>query len=284
MSPKDLAPEWQGSAILACRAFHALWHPHWRAPCTEGRVLTHSRVLMRSLILALFAVSCRKEASSRSSHARVPRSGPVASHEQTAPRASVAPAPRVITSSRFSFARAPCKAPESAERFFPPGSLWPGEQRVEDDELFRSWYSQILFRMAEPSLSCGRFVPQTYRFVVVPTWGPPAAVRITVTAAPRLSAVVLSGQGGYDPGRPKAVAARFLGNAERDELLDAISRADFWNLPAQDLGHRGMDGSEWLVEARVGDRYHVVNRWSPTEGAYHALCLAFARLGGVPTP
>ena len=45
----------------------------------------------------------------------------------------------------------------------------------------------------------------------------------------------------------------------------------------------GIDGAAWLVEARVGRRYHVVDRWSPRPGAFRSLGLTFMRIAGLPT-
>jgi hypothetical protein len=252
----------------------------WLAPCTTARVPTRLRLVTRMLAFALFAFVCRKEPCVR---ATVTSVRVVASHAPPLPPASTERYAPTIANSKLNLNRAACGDPKSLERFFPSGSFWLGERSAELDEFVRSWYSRVLSRMAEPSLSCGLVVSETYRFVSIPTWGPSAAVRITVTTVPGLSAVVLTGQGGYDPGRPRAIARRAMANRERDEVLEAIGKADFWNLPTQDLEHRGFDGSEWLIEARIRDRYHVVARWSPEPGPFRDLCLVFARLGGVPT-
>jgi hypothetical protein len=246
---------------------------------SQPAMLTRFRLPKQALAVALVAFACREQPSA-SETAALAR--PVASRPPTLPPASTGSDEAIATTSEVDFERGACKDAESSARFFPLGLLWPGQRAAPVDELARSWFSRVLFRMAEPSLSCGRALPHTYRFMVIPTWGPPAAVRITVTAS-ELSAVVLSGQGGYDPGHPRSIAARPLGNREREEVLAAIARANFWKLPTQDLEHRGHDGSEWLLEGRTGDRYHVVDRWSPEPGPFRELCLAFARLGEVPT-
>jgi hypothetical protein len=47
--------------------------------------------------------------------------------------------------------------------------------------------------------------------------------------------------------------------------LDELNKATFWDLPSKEK-LQGIDGAEWIIEGRDGDRYHVVRRWSPVAG------------------
>jgi hypothetical protein len=53
----------------------------------------------------------------------------------------------------------------------------------------------------------------------------------------------------------------------------------FWNTEAQDSSV-GFDGVEWIIESRVGDNYHFVDRRSPSYGLIHDICLQFLALSG----
>jgi hypothetical protein len=53
----------------------------------------------------------------------------------------------------------------------------------------------------------------------------------------------------------------------------------FWNTAAQDSSV-GFDGAEWIIESRVGDNYHSVDRWSPSYGLIHDIGLQFLALSG----
>ncbi|MCA9044824.1 MAG: hypothetical protein KDA69_10920 [Planctomycetaceae bacterium] len=64
------------------------------------------------------------------------------------------------------------------------------------------------------------------------------------------------------------------------EFEHRINTLRFWDFPT----HRdvqGIDGWAYLFEARVKDRYHVVDRRSPDGGAIQELCDAFLSLSPV---
>ncbi|MDX2050744.1 MAG: hypothetical protein SFV15_00015 [Polyangiaceae bacterium] len=184
---------------------------------------------------------------------------------------------------KVQFDRSACVDRKSLEHFFPPGALFPGERAAELHEFLRSWYSRILSRMEGPSLSCGSSDIETYRFLMIPTWGQPTAVRVVFRAdGAVLTADRLSGQGGYDPGRLETSVRRVLFRTERELLRREVMRAGFWRMLVRDPDHFGVDGTQWILEGRFADRYHVVDRWSPRTGQFHELGALFARLGGVP--
>jgi len=50
---------------------------------------------------------------------------------------------------------------------------------------------------------------------------------------------------------------------------DDIEAIKFWDMPTDYFdSSQGMDGSQWILEANVNGRYHVVNRWSPYNTAF----------------
>lgn len=57
----------------------------------------------------------------------------------------------------------------------------------------------------------------------------------------------------------------------------------FWSIPTNDLDNllRVRDGTEWVLDGRSGDRYHIVFRGSPEAGRFRELCLLLLRLTGV---
>ncbi len=40
------------------------------------------------------------------------------------------------------------------------------------------------------------------------------------------------------------------------------------------------DGSQWIIELKKGDQYHVIDRWSPTEGAVYELGMMLVGMSG----
>ena len=64
------------------------------------------------------------------------------------------------------------------------------------------WYSKHLKKMGERPLAAyasGNI--SVYRFTILPTWGNPVSVRLTINGTKaQIEARRLDGQGGYDPG------------------------------------------------------------------------------------
>jgi hypothetical protein len=178
--------------------------------------------------------------------------------------------------------RAGCGDPRGSEYFFPPRALFAAEP-ASADLLTRTWYSKVLGAMQEPSLSCGSSRNQTFRFVLIPTFQAPAYVRVQLSSRGGVVwSGVLSGAGGYDPGQVMHSTQRALLDAERHDLLQAITRANFWQAPTNEPTD-GFDGTQWVLEGRSGAVYHVVQRWMPGAGPFRDLCQKFAGFGSITT-
>jgi hypothetical protein len=65
--------------------------------------------------------------------------------------------------------------------------------------------------------------------------------------------------------------------------LAALSKTSFWNMPTRpSKTSLGLDGSQWIVEGRSGSgKYHLVDRWTPRQGAYRDAGLVFLTLAGI---
>ena len=181
--------------------------------------------------------------------------------------------------------RPTCPGPLAADNFFPRGALYP--QSSDVDELAQHWYSQQLRAMDEPSLSCGqRDDDEVYRFLWLPSFQHPVAVRITRTGdGAILDITELTGAGGYEPGTVGAHEERKLANAEWQALQAALAAIDFWNMPTNpppDPNVLHADGAEWILEGYRAGAYHVVDRWSPEKSPYANACLKFFDLAKRP--
>jgi hypothetical protein len=138
--------------------------------------------------------------------------------------------------------------------------------------------------MGEPSLAAvGRDV-EVYRFLHLPTWGRPVAVRIETRGSTRTTLVArrLSGSGGYAPGTVEASATLTLSDAAWRDLRARVDTAGFFGLPTSDTA--GQDGEQWIVEGVRGGTYHLVDRWMPRQdpvlGRFIALCESMGGLAG----
>jgi hypothetical protein len=165
--------------------------------------------------------------------------------------------------------------PEALDaRYFPVGS--PRGQpthfangTVLDHDLFvRQWFSKPLAAMKEPSLSCGVLEEtEAYRFLWLRSFHKPVAVRVFRRGEEyRLEAVILDRAGGYEPGK---VSRRVTKELSRDQWGAVVARLDeiqLWQMPTRENRLPGTDGARWIIEARRDGRYHVVDRWSGTDG------------------
>jgi hypothetical protein len=176
--------------------------------------------------------------------------------------------------------RADCAQPASDLFFFPGGLLGERTARFDADQFKRVWYSKHLRAMAEPSLSCAEPAGDVYRFLWLRTWGAPIAVRVQRSGEiVTLAGVELDGSAGH-PGKVSRRVERRLSRAEWKQVSEAIAKADLWNLPGH-LPDGGFDGAQWIVEARSGARYHVVDRHSPKTSSYWELGSTLVRLAGL---
>jgi hypothetical protein len=176
--------------------------------------------------------------------------------------------------------RTDCAKVDAAEFFFPKGVLGEQLSKFDADAFTREWYSTHLRTMAEPSLSCGQSDDESYRFLWLRTWGHPITVRVEAGQPHTLTAVELDGAGGYEPGKVVRRVTRQLSAEEWRTLSHSSKALNFWKMPTR-LPHHGSDGAQWVLEGRSGREYHVVDRWSPRDGAYRDFCLMLVKFAGL---
>jgi hypothetical protein len=176
--------------------------------------------------------------------------------------------------------RPDCPWLTTTTRHFPKQTFEPADDFL--DEFVREWYSKHLAAMREPPLWCGQAGAEVvYRFLWLRTFHNPIAIRVSRTAgAARLELVRLSGSGGYDPGKVARRKDRQLTEDEWTTIVTAIESIGFWAMPSHEPAI-GFDGAQWILEARRGDEWHVVHRWSPQDGFYLELGLLLLRLAGI---
>jgi hypothetical protein len=178
-------------------------------------------------------------------------------------------------------AATPVCPPEVDEAyFFPVGTLGAPRARSSGDISRRKSYSYELLRMREPSLSCGNASQDSFRFTWLRSFHPPVAVRVSLRRdSVELVATEMSASGRAAPDGVVDQPHRRLSPTEWGELEAALARAEFWQL-ASAIGDTNPDGAQWIVEGRVGSRYHVVDRWGP-RGPFRDLGIAFIKVSGL---
>lgn len=187
--------------------------------------------------------------------------------------------------------------PADAAGYFPaafsvpaPRCQWRGkvDRAPTLSDLERRWYGSMLLAAKEPSLSAANVRPKAViRFTWLRSFHPPIIVRAEGlgSAAPRLVATHLSGQGGYGPGNIDQHIERPLRADEAATLQAALTEAALFppskpEAPLPECAPFGSDGAEWVIEVVDSGGYHFTKRWSPTRGGVRSVGLAMLKLTG----
>jgi hypothetical protein len=172
--------------------------------------------------------------------------------------------------------------------FFPVASFGTPGARFDKDLSNRKVYSHHLRTMREPSLSCGDAEQNAFRFTLLRSFDPPIAVRVSLSrdsvelVATKMSEMNTREWRTYTRtivDQPR----RKLSPAEWETLEQLLASSEFWSLPSS-IDDGDPDGADWIVEGRVGSRYHVVDRWSPPPGSFRDLGLRFLQLSQLSVP
>jgi hypothetical protein len=130
--------------------------------------------------------------------------------------------------------------------------------------LQNNWGSQLSALGELPFLTARKPNPKDsfyFRFVCLPSFLHPMCVRIEhrKDGATMLYAKVTSGTGGYSPGK-RFIDRRLIVSAETyAELIEKINSTKFFEQPEDQDNDDMDDGSQWVLEANDGARYHIVN-------------------------
>lgn len=159
-------------------------------------------------------------------------------------------------------------------RYFPSGVL--GEDK-KLSTFVEEWYSKHLKALKEPSLyelSQKDKDVEIYRFLWLRSFHHPISVRIEINkdGTSKLTSKEANGAGGYDPGRLVRNKTVVLDANTTSWFLGRLMESDYWNLPTLERKDTvGVDGAQWVIEAVKDGKYHVVDRWSPENGAVRSL-------------
>lgn len=153
----------------------------------------------------------------------------------------------------------------------------------------RKQYRNTLALFREPQIFPGTGSNvEVYRVFVAPTFGHPISIRVEKNRDGYfVIAKGLSGQGGYRWGRLKHQTRRRLNQAEWHRLIELLSAASFWTLPAEaeetKPNEKGeiticMDGTSWYLEGVKGETYQAVDRECMLAKTIRAIGLYMVRL------
>lgn len=186
------------------------------------------------------------------------------------------------------------------DRYFPDGSL--GDD-PEKHQSVHERYARMLKAFDEPSLMKAVENDDVknrsiYRFTWLRSFHKPISIRLVKGDTITLTAKVLDGKGGYDPGKLATNVTvqisleqftRFeslLADADYRFLSPRVTDAGDWIWSPEDKSWRrvygsGIDGAEWILESCSEDSYFFVQRWSPSKSRFGKACLYLVELSEV---
>jgi len=157
-------------------------------------------------------------------------------------------------------------------RYFPERTF---DNDARTDQSVAEWYSTMLKALHEPSLLESSKDPSLteFRFLWLRTFHHPVAIRVVVKpdGTGTLITKITSGAGGYEPGKLTTNRTRKLSRDETQLILQRFQNSNFWALPTHERKVIGVDGAEWVFEAALKGKYHLVSDWSPKKGTVYDL-------------
>lgn len=137
------------------------------------------------------------------------------------------------------------------------------------------WYSSELSALREPSLYLlsKNASAESYRFLWLRTFHHPIAIRLDVNpdGTNTLVVKVASGAAGFHPGVISEQRSETVSKEQTQAFLNRVSELRFWDVPNPVIDQRGTDGSQWIIEGVKSGKYHVVDRWTPSNGVVREL-------------
>jgi len=129
----------------------------------------------------------------------------------------------------------------------------------------QEWFSKHLSAMKEPVLTVRKDDKDyfAFRYLYLSEGARPMAMRIEKADGKIvLRIVVLSGDGGFEPGRIKHQKQSELTEEEFDAFMVKLEKSGLWNLPYDDrVG--GFGGSRIVIETIKDGKHFVFTRWTP---------------------
>lgn len=141
---------------------------------------------------------------------------------------------------------------------------------------YDNWYRPHLRAMGEPSIYSekGPELLNEFRFLYLPTFSKPISLRgFRADGRFFIRVVRLTGKGGYDPGKVEIGVNVQVTEEEWKGLEDSVVQS-FKEKPLTDEQRSlisGLDGSQWILEARIDGKYHFeeapqAGYWTSKEG------------------
>jgi hypothetical protein len=147
-----------------------------------------------------------------------------------------------------------------------------------ESEGIAEYYSS----MQEWPFSCLDEEVETYRLLFIPSFETPASIRVWQEGGRkfielRQLASARRPRGGAQ--EMQKTITRPLSEEEWGHFVGLLEKSGFWAMPTRE-GDIGLDGASFLLEGQKDGRYHVVCRWSPTDGNFLDACGYLLEISG----
>jgi hypothetical protein len=172
----------------------------------------------------------------------------------------------------------------SRPKFFPRSAADTQDRNF--DPFQRDWYGKHLRALGETSLleKAPADDAEAYRLTWLRTFDHPVVIRLEYNGyGASLISRETDGMGGYEPGKIIRTDTFQIGRQEWCRFIELLNVAEFWSMPSENDDDGGTDGSQWILEGIRGHRYHSVDRWTPSDGAYHDAGAYLIQLSGRDT-
>ncbi|MBS1501700.1 MAG: hypothetical protein JST32_06545, partial [Bacteroidetes bacterium] len=137
------------------------------------------------------------------------------------------------------------------------------------------WFSEQIAALREPVVFDDSSKNTIFRFTWLRTFHHPIAIRLEKQKDNyMLYWKVCSGAGGYSPGELIRDRHKKIDKATWNEFLNKLKEADFENMKTN-IDVMGNDGSQWILEEKSGEYYHLVHRWTPDSSSTYYKCCDF---------
>lgn len=155
---------------------------------------------------------------------------------------------------------------EASESFAKENSVKDPSGKEYFPKKYDNYYRPHLRAMGEPSIYSekGPELLNEFRFLYLPTFSKPISFRgFRADGRFYIRVVRLTGKGGYDPGKVEIGVNVQVTEEEWKGLEDAVVQS-FKEKPLTDEQRSliaGLDGSQWILEARIDGKHHFEEVW-----------------------
>ena len=204
--------------------------------------------------------------------------------------------------------------PKDSLAFYFPANSFSGELSL--DSFIQNWYASALYSFKEPVLSQKFVGHNIYRFLWLRSFHRPVVFSLhhnqdlvwlttkILDKQPQFYEESIGGiqlkdrtdyiKEGYvvDTLEPDLLVRKadrratiaysktvFLKYKDWENFENVLAQANFWNVPAT-ADQSGADGSQWIIEAHLNNKYRFADRWSPG-GKFRKIGLHLINLSGL---